>query len=159
MTIPEAAALVLQAGAMGSGGDVFVLDMGSPVKIVDLARRMIHLSGLEVRDDGHPDGDIDIVYSGLRPGEKLYEELLIGENVSGTEHPLIMRAEEHELSWSTLKTALERIDTAVHQFEFEAVRNILKEVVDGYQPQGEICDHLWERSHSTVCCSPIDARQ
>lgn len=151
MTIPEAAGLVLQAGAMGSGGDVFVLDMGSPVKIVDLARRMIHLSGLEVRDEGHPDGDIDIVYTGLRPGEKLYEELLIGENVSGTEHPLIMRAEEHELSWRSLNTALERIDTACHQSECEAVRNILKEVVDGYRPQGEICDHLWECSHPTDC--------
>lgn len=148
MTIPEAAGLVLQAGAMGSGGDVFVLDMGAPVKIVDLARRMIHLSGLEVRDDTHPEGDIDIVYTGLRPGEKLYEELLIGENVSGTEHPLIMRAEEHELSWHALKAALENIDSACHQFQCDVLRNILKEVVDGYQPQGEICDYLWEcKSH------------
>ena len=94
MTIPEAAELVIQAGAMGTGGDVFVLDMGEPVKIIDLAARMIHLSGLEVKDDKHPNGDIEILYTGLRPGEKLYEELLIGDNVSGTGHPRIMRAEE-----------------------------------------------------------------
>jgi len=92
MTIPEAAGLVLQAGAMGQGGDVFVLDMGAPVKIIELARRMVQLSGLEVRDEPNPEGDIEIRFSGLRPGEKLYEELLIGDNVSGTEHPLIMRA-------------------------------------------------------------------
>lgn len=149
MTIPEAATLVIQASAMGSGGDVFVLDMGAPVKIVDLAHRMIRLSGLEVRDDEHPEGDIDIVYTGLRPGEKLYEELLIGENVSGTEHPLIMRAEEHELSWHILKNALEKIDTACYQFDCEAIRNLLQEVVDGYHPQGEICDHLWGRQNNT----------
>lgn len=150
MTIPEAAALVLQAGAMGSGGEVFVLDMGAPVKIVDLARRMIRLSGLEVRDAEHPDGDVDIVYSGLRPGEKLYEELLIGENVSGTEHPLIMRAEEQELSWPALKHALEEADAACHRFECAALRNILETIVDGYRPQGGICDHLWERSRAVA---------
>ncbi|HGP6087983.1 TPA: polysaccharide biosynthesis protein, partial [Vibrio cholerae O1] len=92
MTIPEAAQLVIQAGAMGQGGEVYVLDMGQPVKIIDLAKRMIHLSGLKVRDDEALDGDIAIEVVGLRPGEKLYEELLIGENVEGTPHPLIMRA-------------------------------------------------------------------
>jgi FlaA1/EpsC-like NDP-sugar epimerase len=144
MTIPEAATLVLQAGAMGSGGDVFVLDMGAPVKIIDLARRMIRLSGLEVRDAEHPDGDIEIVFSGLRPGEKLYEELLIGENVTGTAHPLIMRAEERELTWAELHAALGEIDAACHRFECDTIRGILEQVVDGYRPQGEICDHMWE---------------
>lgn len=143
MTIPEAAALVLQAGAMGSGGEVFVLDMGEPVRIVDLARRMIHLSGLELRDAEHPDGDIEIVFSGLRPGEKLYEELLIGENVTGTEHPLIMRAEERELTLEELGTALMKIDAACHAFDCDEIRNILREVVDGYRPQGDISDFLW----------------
>jgi FlaA1/EpsC-like NDP-sugar epimerase len=145
MTIPEAAGLVLQAGAMGQGGDVFVLDMGAPIKIVDLARRMVHLSGLEVRDELNTDGDIEIQYSGLRPGEKLYEELLIGNNVSGTEHPLIMWAKEIELPWSFLREKLEQIDEGCHQFDCEAVRDILLEVVDGYQPTGDICDHVWEK--------------
>ncbi|MDP2830348.1 MAG: nucleoside-diphosphate sugar epimerase/dehydratase [Sulfuricellaceae bacterium] len=144
MTIPEAANLVLQAGAMGQGGDVFVLDMGKPLKIVDLARRMIHLSGLDIRDETNPGGNISIEYTGLRSGEKLYEELLIGENVSGTEHPLIMRAEESELSWNELSDVLDRIDAACHQFEYEKVRDILLEIVDGYQPQGEIHDYVWQ---------------
>jgi FlaA1/EpsC-like NDP-sugar epimerase len=159
MTIPEAAALVLQAGAMGSGGEVFVLDMGAPVKIVDLARRMVRLSGLEVRDAEHPDGDVDIVYSGLRPGEKLYEELLIGENVSGTEHPLIMRAEEQELSWPALKHALEEADAASHRFDCAVLRNILETIVDGYRPQGGICDHLWERTHPAAADTRAGDRQ
>ena len=106
MTIPEAAQLVIQAGSMGQGGEVYVLDMGKPVKIVDLARRMVHLSGLELRDEAHPDGDIAIEVVGLRPGEKLYEELLIGDNVEGTSHPLIMRAYEHEVPWAVLTERL-----------------------------------------------------
>lgn len=144
MTIPEAAQLVLQAGSMGRGGDVFVLDMGNPVKIADLARRMIHLSGLEVRDEAHPEGDIAIEFTGLRPGEKLYEELLIGENVSGTEHPLIMRAEENDLPWEVLQVLLERLDEACHQFAYQEVRELLMKAVDGYQPQCEISDHVWK---------------
>lgn len=143
MTIPEAAQLVLQAGSMGLGGDVFVLDMGSPVKIVDLARRMIHLSGLEVRDEAYPDGDVAIEFTGLRPGEKLYEELLIGDNVSGTEHPLIMRAEELRLPWTVMQSFLSRLDVACHAFDCQKVREILLEAVDGYQPQCEIRDHVW----------------
>lgn len=150
MTIPEAAGLVLQAGAMGRGGEVFVLDMGLPVKIADLAYNMIRLSGLEVRDANHPDGDIAIEYSGLRPGEKLYEELLIGRNVSGTEHPLIMRAEEHELPWAFLEEKLEEINSACHRFDCEAVKNILIEVVDGYQPQGDIYDNVWIKSCAAI---------
>ena len=143
MTIPEAANLVLQAGAMGQGGDVFVLDMGNPVKIVDLAKRMIRLSGFSVRDEESLEGDIAIDYTGLRPGEKLYEELLIGDNVSGTEHSLIMRAEEFELPWTELHISLERLDAACHQFDCETVRRILLEIADGYQPTGGLCDHVW----------------
>lgn len=148
MTIPEAAQLVLQAGSMGQDGDVFVLDMGNPVKIVDLARRMIHLSGLEVRDEANPDGDIAVEFTGLRSGEKLYEELLIGENVSGTEHPLIMRAEEHELPWPVMREFLNNLDFACHQFECQEVRRILLEAVDGYQPQCGVSDHVWVISRS-----------
>src|SRR5690606_17077812 len=106
MTIPEASQLVLQAGAMGQGGDVFVLDMGEPLRIADLARRMVHLMGLSVKDESNPDGDIEIVYTGLRPAEKLFEELLICKNVTATEHPMIMRATEHHLPWPQLKDVL-----------------------------------------------------
>lgn len=148
MTIPEAAELVLQAGSMGQGGDVFVLDMGAPVKIIEFARKMIHLSGYSVLDEENPTGDIEIKFSGLRAGEKLYEELLIGGNVSGTEHPLIMRAEEIELSWSCLSKKLLELDEAFHRFDCESVRRILLDVVDGYQPSGDICDYIWEESHA-----------
>jgi FlaA1/EpsC-like NDP-sugar epimerase len=146
MTIPEAASLVLQAGAMGKGGDVFVLDMGSPVKIVELARRMVELSGLKVLDEENPDGDIEIRFTGLRPGEKLYEELLIGDTVSGTAHPLIMRAEELELPWEVLRERLEQVDVAAHQFDCDAIRNVLLDVVQGYKPSVGICDLIWARS-------------
>lgn len=145
MTIPEAAQLVMQAGSMGQGGDVFVLDMGKPVRIVDLARKMIHLSGLTIRDEEHPEGDIDIEFTGLRPGEKLYEELLIGEHVLGTRHPQIMRAEERELPWSALQQYLEKLDFACHGFDCRKVRDILLEVVDGYLPQCNISDHVWQK--------------
>ncbi len=103
MTIPEAAQLVIQAGSMADGGEVFVLDMGKPVRICDLARRMIHLMGMTVRDEQHPDGDIEIAFTGLRPAEKLYEELLIGNNVTGTQHPMILRAIEHSLPWERIQ--------------------------------------------------------
>lgn len=143
MTIPEAAQLVIQAGAMGQGGDVFVLDMGKPVKILDLAEKMIHLSGLSVRDDQHPHGDIAIEFSGLRPGEKLYEELLIGDNVAETEHPMIMRASEDFLPWDELKVALNRLLAALEQEDFTRVRQLLRELVEGYQPEGEIVDWVY----------------
>ncbi|UQV47061.1 polysaccharide biosynthesis protein [Janthinobacterium lividum] len=142
MTIPEAAQLVLQAGAMGTGGDVFVLDMGEPVKIMDLAERMIHLSGLEVKSKSAPDG-IEIQHVGLRPGEKLYEELLIGGNVEGTEHPLIMRAEESEVPWQDLKKILDEMDLACNNFNFEALRNLLLRAVHEYVPQCGIEDLIW----------------
>ncbi|MAD74871.1 MAG: nucleoside-diphosphate sugar epimerase [Rheinheimera sp.] len=126
MTIPEAAQLVIQAGAMGKGGDVFVLDMGEPVKIADLARRMIHLMGLEVKDDIHPNGDIEIQYSGLRPGEKLYEELLIGENVRQTEHSRIMAADEAKLSWPEMSHLLQRLDQACEAFAVEQIIELIR---------------------------------
>lgn len=142
MTIPEAAELVIQAGAMGMGGDVFVLDMGEPVKIVDLARRLIHLSGLTVSDDENPDGDIAIEFTGLRHGEKLYEELLIGENVSTTKHQKIMRAEEHIIPWVTLKPILNTLQEAVNRGDHQRIRSLLLTHIDGFKPQCEIEDWL-----------------
>ena len=140
MTIPEAAQLVIQAGAMGQGGDVFVLDMGEPVKILDLARRMIHLSGLEVQDDSNPDGDIKIEFSGLRPGEKLYEELLIGEHVTTTEHPKIMRAEEEVFEWPELQQWLQELSHSIEMDNFADMRSILSKAVSGYKPQCDVED-------------------
>ena len=134
MTIPEAAQLVIQAGSMGQGGEVYVLDMGKAVKIIDLARRMVHLSGLELRDEAHPDGDIAIDVVGLRPGEKLYEELLIGDNVEGTSHPLIMRAYEHEVPWAVLVERLAQIDVACKTFDYEKVLALLGVLVQEYAP-------------------------
>lgn len=143
MTIPEAAELVIQAGSMGTGGDVFVLDMGEPVKIVDLAKRMIHLSGFEVKDEMHSSGDIEIHYTGLRPGEKLYEELLIGDNVTGTEHSRIMRAEEEYLSWSETALLLAKIDDACHSYKCDAVKTLLLEAPTGFSSQEQIRDEVW----------------
>jgi len=143
MTIPEAAQLVLQAGAMGVGGDVFVLDMGDPVKIVDLAKRMVHLSGLEVKNELTPGGTIEIHHVGLRPGEKLYEELLIGDNVEGTGHPLIMRAQENEIPWSDLQNLLSELAHACDQFDHEGVRRLLRRAVTEYAPQCGIEDLIW----------------
>ena len=134
MSIPEAAELVLQAGAMARGGDVFVLDMGEPVKIDDLARLMIRLSGFEVRDDAHPDGEIPIVYTGLRPGEKLYEELLIGANTTGTEHPRILRSDEPALSAAQLKSELDLLKAAMETNDIESIRAVLMRNVEGYVP-------------------------
>lgn len=150
MTIPEAAQLVLQAGALGEGGDVFVLDMGEPVKIIDLAKRMVHLSGLEVRSEATPNGTIEIRHVGLRPGEKLYEELLIGENVEGTEHPLIMRAQEAELPWPHLRPLLLDLEKACDNFEHERIRTLLLSVVEEYSPKGGIEDLIWREQHLSV---------
>ncbi|HWU44548.1 MAG TPA: UDP-N-acetylglucosamine 4,6-dehydratase family protein, partial [Bdellovibrio sp.] len=138
MTIPEAAQLVLQAGAMGKGGDVFVLDMGEPVKIADLAKKMIELSGMEVRDPLTGQGDISIEFVGLRPGEKLYEELLIGNNVSSTSHPRIMRAEENSLEYSYLMQQLSQLKTFCELGKSDQARSILQELVKEYQPSLEI---------------------
>ncbi|BFN28975.1 UDP-N-acetyl-alpha-D-glucosamine C6 dehydratase [Pseudomonas sp. SCT] len=143
MTIPEAAQLVIQAGSMGQGGDVFVLDMGQPVRIAELAEKLIHLSGLSVRSEKCPHGDIKIQYTGLRPGEKLYEELLIGDNVSATEHPMIMRAHEEHLDWDVLKDRLTKLHKAVESDDYPQVRKLLREVVSGYVPEGEIVDWIY----------------
>lgn len=145
MTIPEAAQLVIQAGSMGQGGDVFVLDMGEPVKIVELAEKMIHLSGLSVRSDKNPHGDIAIEFSGLRPGEKLYEELLIGDNVAPTQHPMIMTANEDHLSWDVLKLKLTELLSAVEHDDYARVRQLLRETVSGYAPDGEIVDWIYQQ--------------
>lgn len=143
MTIPEAASLVLQAGTMARGGEVFVLDMGQPVKIDELARRMIALSGLSVRDERNPDGDIEIEYTGLRPAEKLYEELLIGENVSGTEHPMILRAFEHTPSWAEVSQWLADMRDSLDQSDCERARGILAKAVREYVPAEHIHDLVW----------------
>ncbi|PWF48895.1 polysaccharide biosynthesis protein [Massilia glaciei] len=143
MTIPEAAQLVIQAGAMGQGGDVFVLDMGQPVRIADLAVRMVHLSGQEVKTAATPKGTIEIKYVGLRPGEKLYEELLIGTNVTGTDHPLIMRAEESEINWPFLEIMLKHLDEACVRKDHGAIRTHLLKIVSEYQPSSEIVDFIW----------------
>ena len=140
MTIPEAALLVIQAGSMGKGGDVFVLDMGEPVKITDLARKMIHLSGLSEKHSQNPGGDIEIEYSGLRPGEKLYEELLVGDDVEGTEHPRIMTANEVHLSWPETHNLLNRLDKACHEFKVEEVIDLLLEAPAAFNKQGDIPD-------------------
>jgi len=145
MTIPEAAQLVIQAGSMGQGGDVFVLDMGEPVKIVELAEKMIHLSGLSLRSEKNPHGDIAIEFTGLRPGEKLYEELLIGDNVVATQHPMIMSANEDHIEWEVLKTKLIDLLDAVKMDDYTRVRRLLRDTVSGYAPDGEIVDWIYQQ--------------
>jgi FlaA1/EpsC-like NDP-sugar epimerase len=134
MTIPEAAQLVLQAGAMGQGGDVFVLDMGQPIKIMDLARRMLQLSGLSERNALNPNGDIEIAVTGLRPGEKLYEELLIGDNPEATEHPRIMKAREPFLAWAQLQGELQELLSAANANDQQRIKEVFLRHVQGYQP-------------------------
>ena len=148
MTIPEAASLVLQAGSMAKGGDVFVLDMGKPVRIRDLAEKMIHLMGLTIRNENSPDGDIEIRYMGLRPAEKLYEELLIGKNVMGTQHPSIMRAEEDFLSWEELKPLIEQLWTACQRLDCTKAREVLLRSVAGYAPTKEVEDLVWKHRNA-----------
>jgi FlaA1/EpsC-like NDP-sugar epimerase len=150
MTIPEAAQLVIQAGSMGSGGDVFVLDMGSPVRIADLAKRMIQLAGYTVRDDKNPDGDIEIRFTGLRPAEKLFEELLIGKNVTGTEHPRILRAMEHSLPWEQIRHVLDELAQCSIRFDCERAREILLRAVPEYRPTDRVQDHVWLQGGSRV---------
>lgn len=134
MTIPEAANLVIQAGAMASGGEVFVLDMGEPVKIVDLAHRMIHLSGFDIRDAAHPEGDIEVIFTGLRAGEKLYEELIIGEdNIESTYHPLIMQAIEHSFPLDELESVLFELNEKQKEFDVPWLKQRFRQFVAGYQ--------------------------
>lgn len=159
MTIPEAAQLVIQAGAMGSiaaqaqdnnGGQVFVLDMGEPVRIVELAHKLIRLMGLEIKDANNPHGDIEIVYSGLRPGEKLYEELLIGDNVQTSEHPRILTARELDLTWLELKSYLEQLDGFCTEFSVNQIHQLLKRAPLAFSPSSEICDLTWQPQRKTA---------
>jgi len=164
MTIPEAAQLVIQAGSMGKGGDVFVLDMGQPVRIEDLARRMIHLMGLMVRDRDDPDGDVEIKYTGLRPAEKLYEELLIGSNVMGTEHPMIMRALEESLPWDNVQACLDEFVKTIQHSDCERARELLLNNVAGYTPSNGVEDLVWRATHtdtpkSTGSVTALDSRR
>ena len=145
MTIPEAAQLVLQAGSMAKGGDVFVLDMGRPVRIDDLARRLINLMGLTVRDAASPEGDIEIEYTGLRTAEKLFEELLIGTNVTGTDHPMILRAIEHHLPWARMQQILNEQLVALASFDCHRALALLTESVAEYQAEVDIRDYVWTR--------------
>lgn len=148
MTIPEASQLVIQAGAMATGGDVFVLDMGQPVRIHDLAKRMVELSGLSLRDPTHPEGDIAIEVTGLRPGEKLYEELLIGDNPQGTQHPRIMKAQEPCLDWPVLEAHLRSLETVLDRNDVPALRDHLVALVGGYQPETEVVDWVFKANQT-----------
>jgi FlaA1/EpsC-like NDP-sugar epimerase len=143
MTIPEASQLVIQAGAMAKGGDVFVLDMGEPVRIIDLARRMIALSGLTIKDEERIDGDIEIKVTGLRPGEKLYEELLLGNDPKPTSHPRIMKANDDFISWEDLQESLDTLEMALQVNDVAAIRLIMTKIVSGYTPQDDIVDWVY----------------
>lgn len=148
MTIPEAAQLVIQAGAMAKGGDVFVLDMGQPVKIMDLARRMVELSGLTVKDEQHPEGDIEIAVTGLRPGEKLYEELLIGANPKPTVHPRIMKAHEEFIPWAEFEAKLTALEMALNVNDVGVIRLMMQQLVTGYTPSDDIVDWVYLEQES-----------
>lgn len=150
MTIPEASQLVIQAGAMAEGGDVFLLDMGEPIRIADLARRIVELSGLTLRDDANPDGDIELAITGLRPGEKLFEELLIGDNPEPTEHPRIMKAKEDLLFWPELSKRLKTLDAALDRNDMTIARAILAELVSGYTPSGNVADFALCEAETTT---------
>lgn len=143
MTIPEASQLVLQAGSIGKGGEVFVLDMGEPVKIADLARKMIHLMGLDEKTEDNPDGDIEVVFSGLRPGEKLYEELLIGDDPQGTVHPRIMMAREVSMSWADMEATLDKLMRASQSFDCKGMVEVLRAAPTGYAPNSDVADLVW----------------
>ncbi|MBB3229791.1 polysaccharide biosynthesis protein [Halomonas stenophila] len=155
MTIPEAAQLVIQAGAMGSDGQVFVLDMGEPVRIADLAASMVRLSGFEVKDDDHPDGDIEILFTGLRPGEKLYEELLIGGEVQATRHPRIMTSREFSWAWSELEAYLVELHEAMSASRHGRIQALLVKAPLGYSPEGEMVDLVWEAQHASSPLEPV----
>ena len=143
MTIPEAAQLVIQAGAMAKGGDVFVLDMGQPVKIMDLARRMVELSGLAVKDEQNPEGNIEIAVTGLRPGEKLYEELLIGDNPEATVHPRIMKAHEEFIPWAEFEAKLTALEMALNLNDVSVIRLMMQQLVAGYTPSDDLVDWVY----------------
>ncbi|MGM4983298.1 MULTISPECIES: polysaccharide biosynthesis protein [Rhizobium] len=150
MTIPEASQLVIQAGAMSGGGDVFLLDMGEPVRIADLARRMVELSGLTVRDEDEPDGDIELEITGLRPGEKLFEELLIGDNPQPTSHPRIMQAKEDFLAWPELSKRLTALEAALDENDIPLARTMLQKLVSGYAPSSEVVDLVYRERETDL---------
>lgn len=150
MTIPEASQLVIQAGAMASGGDVFLLDMGEPVRIVDLARRMVELSGFSIMDEDNPEGDIELRITGLRPGEKLYEELLIGDNPQPTPHPRIMRAREDFLAWQDLSQRLAALEQALDDNDIPLAQTMLKMLVSGYAPNGDVVDLVFREREADI---------
>ena len=143
MSISEAAELVIQAGAMGTGGDVFVLDMGEPVLILDLAEKLIRFSGMEIKSEQNPTGDIEIIFTGLRSGEKLFEELLIGDNVDTTEHRQIYRADEDFINWDKLDEYLDMLREAESSSDHKELRSIFKQTVSGYKPEKEIVDVIY----------------
>ncbi|MEH6531476.1 MAG: nucleoside-diphosphate sugar epimerase/dehydratase [Photobacterium frigidiphilum] len=157
MTIPEAAQLVIQAGAMGKGGDVFVLDMGQPVKIVDLARNLVKLSGLDIKSEANQYGDIEFKFTGLRPGEKLFEELLIGDSVGKTSHPRIMTANEQFLSLEDYEQLIQSLDSACHDFNHEDIRQILLDAPTGFNPTDGIGDVVWLKKYN-LACSAVEKR-
>ena len=142
MTITEATDLVIQAGAMGEGGDVFVLDMGEPIRIVELAEKLIKLSGMQIKDNKNPRGDIEIQFTGLRHGEKLFEELLIGKNAESTHHPMIYRAEEEMFPWKTIDSYLSKLKEAQTLSDHLLLRQILTETISGFEPKNKIVDVL-----------------
>lgn len=156
MTIPEAAQLVIQSSALAQGGDLFLLDMGEAVRILDLAQRMIALSGLVVRDESHPEGDIEIQFTGLRSGEKLREELLIDADDLPTVHPMIRRAHEEHQPWSVISDCLQRLDAAGRRFDYPLVRAILQEAVTEYQPENGIEDWVWQMANRKNVTEPVD---
>ena len=143
MTINEAAELVIQAGAMAKGGEVFILDMGNPVKILTLAERMIELSGLEIKNELNPNGDIEIVTVGLRPGEKLYEELLVLNNPLPTKHPKIFKSIDPYLEWDLLKSKISNLEKCIKRNDYKDIRNCLGEIIHDYKPKDKIVDYLF----------------
>jgi len=157
MTIPEAAQLVIQAGAMAEGGDVFVLEMGAPVRIIDLARRLVELSGRTVRDAQNPEGDIELLITGLRPGEKLYEELLIGDNAMPTDHPRVMKANEACPPWAELVKQIDELGMLLERNDVPAVKRKLQQLLGGYRPHAEVVDwvHLERERQSGALLAPI----
>ena len=159
MTIPEAAQLVIQAGAMAEGGDVFVLNMGEPVKIADLARRMIELSGLSVRDNTNLEGDIEIVLTGLRPGEKLYEELMLGDNPQPTAHPKIRRAQDPFIPWSELQIELDTLKAQLDSHQVQSIIETLQRLVAGYQPSDEIVDWVFDARAQTKKATQLNTQR
>ncbi len=146
MTIQEAAELVIQAGAMAKGGDIFVLDMGQPVKIYELAKKMIQLSGLKLKDSRNPNGDIEILITGLRPGEKLYEELLLENNALPTKHPKIFKAKEKYMPWMELKKEIQNLEKYISSNDLPHILIILKNLVEGFKPEGKIVDYIFNEN-------------